>query len=173
MTPVSANMACNFPKVSILSKNFFQLAKTLRVDLLSYSRIFHSFARFSRTRERDMDKTQLTALLQFIKNAPDNDSLTATILRLAADSISLDTLNRSPVQKRLPYLRRKRNRIPTRLPAIYSFPKRSYPICPNPFRSLSFTITASSNIVTTTVCSRPVTANRDTTSKSLPKISIP
>ena len=39
-----------------------------------------------------MDKTQLTALLQFIKNAPDNDSLTATILRLAADSISLDTL---------------------------------------------------------------------------------
>ena len=85
-------MACNFPKVSILSKNFFQLAKTLRVDLLSYSRIFHSFACFSRTRERDMDKTQLTALLQFIKSAPDNDSLTATILRLTADSISLDTL---------------------------------------------------------------------------------
>ena len=121
-----------------------------------------------------MDKTQLTALLQFIKNAPDNDSLTATILSLAADSISLDTLKSLAGSKTAAVSTPQKEPDSDKASGYLQFSKKELSDMPKSFQK-SFIY--DNRIVKIPLLQRsvpgPLPANRATTSKSLPKISTP
>ena len=83
-----------------------------------------------------MERTQLNALLQFIKNIRcDNSEIAATVFKLAADSIALDTLKSLSAQgKDLTAVTGKKESPEEKRPATLSFTKKELRSMPKSFQ---------------------------------------
>ena len=115
-----------------------------------------------------MQQQQLTDLLRFIKNTDsDQSDLAATVLKLAADSITLDTLRSlTGSDKPLFPVSGKTEVSEEEKTGTLSFTKKELESMPKSFQKAFIYDNA---IIRD--CSRHATAGRDITSRSLPKTS--